>query len=85
MSKLGWVGKKVGNTDGREGRICNEFAGVGFAGLSIQVNGTPRDSEHPYVQLNSTGTDSGETGWSWWCDNFSGGARYIPLGDHWEG
>lgn len=79
-SDLGWRGKKVRNEDGRTGVIYKEFVGFGFAGLDIRVD----DGVEGYVQLNTLGKDSGDTGWSWWCEEFSGGARWIPLGDHWR-
>lgn len=77
---LGWRGKKVRHEDGHTGKINGEFVGFGFAGISICIDG----GGEAYVQLNTKGSDSGNTGWSWWCENFSGGARWLKLGDHWE-
>lgn len=80
MSSLGWVGKQVRHRDGRTGSITGEFVGFGFAGLTISIADT--DSPTAYVQLNTSGPDTGEAGWEWWCPNFEGGAQYISLGDH---
>ena len=74
-----WKGIKVRNDDGRTGSITSDFTGFGFRALTIHV--APGTTE-ANVQLNATGMDSGETGWEWLCENFSGGARWLPLGDH---
>lgn len=74
----GWKGKKVQHADGREGVIDKEDAW--FAGVDLLI--AVADGSRACVKLNATSQDSGETGWSWWCDNFSGGARWLPLGDH---
>jgi hypothetical protein len=76
-STLGWKGKTVRHTDGRAGRIVSEYAGFCHAALSIAVDG----GGFARVRLNTNGPDAGEAGWEWWCDNFSGGGRFLPLGD----
>ena len=73
-----WKGITVKHQDGREGVIASDYAGFMHRALQINVVG----AEDAYVQLNSDGPDSGEAGWSWWCENFSGGARWLALGDH---
>ena len=72
----GWQGLKVQHVDGRSGAIASDFEGFLHRAVTIKVNGGP----DAYVQLNSNGPDTGEAGWSWWCENFSGGARWLPLG-----
>ena len=62
-----WKGIKVKHQDGREGVIASDYAGFMHRALHINVVG----AEDAYVQLNSDGPDSGEAGWSWWCENFS--------------
>lgn len=78
MSTLGWRGKTVRNADGRQGKITGEYTGFCHASLTITVT----DGEAATVQLNSNGPDTGETGWEWWCEEFSGGPCWLPLGDH---
>lgn len=78
MSELGWVGKKMRHRDGRTGEIRKENVGFSFAALFIDVDG----GGEAMVQLNTTGPDSGEVGWEWFCENFSGGACWLTLGDH---
>ena len=68
-----WKGIKVKHQDGREGVIASDYAGFMHRALQINVVG----GEDAYVQLNTDGPDSGEAGWSWWCENFSGGARWL--------
>jgi hypothetical protein len=72
-----WKGIAVKHSDGREGRITSEFEGFGHRLLTIEVAGLP-DS---HVQLNAWGKDSGDPGWEWYCEQFDGGARWLPLGD----
>lgn len=78
MSELGWRGKPVRNADGRQGRITGEHTVFSEAQLTITVDG----GEKATVRLNSDGPDAGELGWEWLCEEFSGGARWLPLGDH---
>lgn len=74
-----WEGTKVRNLDGRTGKISSEFAGFGFQGLNISLDaGAPE----AYVQLNNSGSDAGESGWEWYCEDFDGGPRWLPLGNH---
>jgi len=73
-----WVGVKVGHTDGRHGVIADDYEGFLHRVLRIDVEG----GGDAYVQLNSNGPDTGESGWAWWCENFSGGARWLPLGEN---
>ena len=78
MSEIGWLGKRVRHHDGRTGIIKDEWVGFCHVGLKISVDrgGTA------FVQLNTNGKDTGEAGWEWWCENFNGGPRFLPLGDH---
>lgn len=72
-----WEGTKVRNKDGRTGKISSEFAGFGFQGLNISQGA---DAPEAYVQLNNSGSDAGESGWEWYCEDFDGGPRWLPLG-----
>jgi hypothetical protein len=73
-----WKGIKVQHADGRAGVIDSEWDGFLHRGLKIAVDG----GGESFVQLNSNGRDTGDAGWSWWCENFAGGAGWLPLGDH---
>lgn len=75
---MSWEGTKVQNKDGRNGVITSDYEGFLHRSLCIELEG----GGEAFVQLNSNGPDTGEVGWSWWCENFSGGARWLPLGDH---
>lgn len=75
---LGWKGKKVRHADGRAGIIETAYAGFCHCTISIAVEGGGADT----VQLNSTGFDSGSLGWEWLCEEFAGGPKWLPLGDH---
>lgn len=75
-----WTGVKVRHADGRSGFIESDWEGFLHRGLKIAIEG----GGEAFVQLNSNGPDTGESGWSWWCENFSGGARWLALGDHRE-
>lgn len=75
---LGWKGKNVRHSDGRTGLIRAESPGFCHCGLSIAVDGGGEDR----VQLNSNSSDSGSTGWEWLCEDFDGGPKWLPLGDH---
>jgi len=74
----GWKGKKAKHTDGREGVITKEDFYFGGIALHINIEGGEQDC----VLLNATLRDRGSPGWSWWCEDFSSGARWFPLGDH---
>lgn len=78
LDDYGWRGKKVRNKDGREGVIRSEFAVLWYLTLTIKVS----DGTEDKVELNADGKDGGSLGWEWWCENFSGGACWLPLGDH---
>lgn len=74
----GWKGKQVRHKDGRTGKILAE-EGIGPAlTLNIGVEG----GDYAAVVLCANSQDGGEQGWEWFCDNFEGGARWLPLGDH---
>lgn len=73
-----WRGIKVQNSDGRTGVITHDDEGVRHRRLTISVE----DGTEDCVQLNPNGKDGGSPGWSWWCENLIGGARWLPLGDH---
>jgi hypothetical protein len=73
---LGWKGKTVRHKDGRTGCITGEYLGFCHVGLTIAV----AEAKDSYVQLNTNGPDTGDAGWEWWCHNFSGGGKYLPLG-----
>lgn len=76
-TSCGWLDKTVRHTDGREGVISSEFVGFGFVQLTITcANGRPG-----HIQLNNNNGDSGDRGWEWYCENFAGGARFLPLGE----
>lgn len=75
---LGWTGLQVLNNDGRHGHIAKEDPWFGGVELTIITT----DGATAYVRLNTNQTDSGELGWFWWCKNFTGGACWLPLGDH---
>lgn len=76
----GWKGTRVRNGDGRAGVITGDWPGFLHRLLAITVDG----GGEAHVQLNSNGRDSGEAGWEWYCETFDGGARWLPLGDHWR-
>ena len=78
MDETGWKGTRVRNVDGRTGVVRDTYSGFLHVGLHLSVN----DGERAYVQLNSDGPDSGETGWQWFCETFDGGPAWLPLGDH---
>jgi hypothetical protein len=79
MSGAGsWSGIKVLHADGRVGVIKSEYSGFLHLLLTISVDGGSED----HVQLNANGPDTGSPGWQWHCENFSSGARWLPLGDH---
>lgn len=80
MSGYSWRGTKVKHEDGREGSIVSDYEGFLHRVLTIDVVG----GGESFVQLNSNGPDTGEAGWSWWCEEFSEGARWLKLGDHAE-
>ena len=71
-----WKGIKVKNVDGRTGVIAADYSGFLHRVLTIRVDGGGEGR----VQLNSDGPDTGEAGWSWWCE-FDGGARWLTLSD----
>ncbi len=77
-SKMGWAGKRVKHADGREGKIKREAPGFCHVGLFI----IDTDGGTAYVQLNSNGPDSGETGWSWMFAHQSDPECWGRLGDH---
>lgn len=66
------------HSDGRTGEIRKEKFGFCFAALFIDVDG----GGTAMVQLNTTGQDSGEAGWEWFCEHYSSGACWLKLGDH---
>ncbi|BAW26666.1 Uncharacterized protein KF715C_pA1610 (plasmid) [Pseudomonas putida] len=74
---LGWLGKQVRSADGRLGRITNEFVGLGFVTLTL----TPEKGADEVVTLLPDGSASGSSGWQWLCDNFTGGPRWLALGN----
>jgi hypothetical protein len=78
LDDTGWKGAKVRNAQGRTGVVFDAYAGFLHVGLHLAIDGGGR----AYVQLNSDGRDSGESGWQWFCENFDGGAAWLPLGDH---
>lgn len=71
-----WHGIKVQHIDGRQGFIGSDYEGFLHRSLRIDIE----DGGEAFIQLNSNGPDTGEAGWSWWCENVSGGARWLPLG-----
>ena len=75
---MGWTGKRVKHVDGREGSIKREAPGFCHVGLFIvdNVGGTA------FVQLNTNGPDTGETGWSWMLAHEGDPERWGWLGDH---
>lgn len=82
MLELSWVGVEVRHRDGLQGVIIHEDTCGGHkfckTGLVIEIKTGGID----YVELSSDGLDAGARGWSWWCENFDGGGRWLPLGDH---
>jgi len=75
---MGWQGIKARHKDGRTASVKSDYEGFLHRVLSIQVNGGRDDS----VQLNANGPDTGSPGWEWHCEDFSGGPKWLPLGDH---
>lgn len=73
-----WIGIKVRHADGREGRVASDNDVYGHRELTLVVNGGP----NAQILLNAWGKDSGEAGWSWLCEGFDGGPKWLPLGDH---
>lgn len=69
----GWVGMRVKNADGREGIIVEEVKCGPLLSLWALVDG----EKMMIWRLNAHGPDSGEPGWSWYCENFSGGPRWL--------
>lgn len=78
MSGYGWKGTKVRNVDGRVGTIQRESPDFMGVELTIAVE----DGTTAKVQMNAAYKDSGESGWAWLSPEFSGGAAWLPLGDH---
>jgi len=78
MSLYDWKGKKVRNCDGRKGVIQRVSINFTEVDLIIQV----ADGSSAKVTLNHTFRDSGEQGWFWLCEDFSGGPHWLVLGDH---
>ena len=74
----GWSGTRVRHTDGRTGLISRESPDFMGVDLRITVDGGGEER----VRLNARHGDGGAMGWSWYCENFSGGAVWIRLGDH---
>lgn len=74
---LGWKGKAVRTADGRSGQISEEFVGMGFVTLTL----SPDQGADEVVTLLPDGSASGSSGWHWYCENFSGGPRWLPLGN----
>lgn len=64
--------------DGRTGEIRKENVGSASVALFIAIDG----GGEAMIQLNASGSDSGETGWEWFCENYSSGACWLLLGDH---
>ena len=75
---MSWQGIKVRHPDGRSGVIRGDYEGFLHRSLSISVQG----GGEVYVQLNANGPDTGSVGWEWYCEDFSGGQKWLPLGDH---
>lgn len=75
---MSWQGIKVRHADGRTGAIRSDYSGFLHRALSIKVDGGGED----FVQLNSNGPDTGSPGWEWCCEDFDGGPKWLPLGDH---
>lgn len=78
MSGYGWKGREVRNVDGRRGTIRRERPDFMGVELVIEVEGGGAAK----VQLNATHQDTGEKGWAWLHEEFSGGPAWIPLGGH---
>lgn len=76
-SEYGWRGIAVRNADGRTGAITSED---GF-GPWLELRITCTDGAMSTVHLNARGKDSGESGWQWLCEDFSGGPAWLRLGD----
>tara|TARA_R110000782_G_C14538090_1_gene383381 strand:- start:232 stop:513 length:282 start_codon:yes stop_codon:yes gene_type:complete len=76
--ELGWRGKRVKHVDGREGKIRREFPGFCHVGLFIIDD----DGGTAFVELNSNGPDTGESGWSWMMAHDGEPDRWAWLGDH---
>lgn len=74
----GWKGKKVRHDDGRTGVIEREDEWFAGDDLHIAVDG----GGEAIVKLHARHQDAGEAGWHWLCENFGGGPRWLPLGDH---
>jgi hypothetical protein len=75
----GWRGTRVRHAEtGRAGVIRREVPDFMGLDLRIEVDG----GGEALVRLNTRGSDGGAGGWSWYCDNFSGGPAWLPLGDH---
>lgn len=77
--ELGWRNKKMKHADGRTGVIRREYVGFGFAKLTIRVDGTEVEET---IQLNTSGSDSGATGWSWMYAREGEPEAWALLGDH---
>lgn len=78
MKGYGWKGRQARNVDGRVGHIQRERPD--FMGVELVI--AVADGSTAKVQLNATHEDAGEKGWAWLCEEFSGGAAWIPLGGH---
>lgn len=78
MSDMGWKGLRVRHTDGRIGRIVSEYVGFCHCALMIESDDGANGGR---VQLNTNGPDTGDRGWQWFCENYDGGARWLPLGE----
>jgi hypothetical protein len=78
-TEYGWRGKRVRHAEtGKVGIIRREVSDFMGLDLRIEVDG----GGEALVRLNARGGDGGASGWSWYCENFSEGSAWLPLGDH---
>jgi hypothetical protein len=75
--EYGWKGKTVRNADGRTGVISQEDGFGPWLDLHIKCD----DNTKAEVKLNARGRDSGDSGWQWWCPEFSDKPAWLPLGE----
>lgn len=76
IDSLGWKGKRVRRADGIEGVIVSEDINFDYCYCRVRMDDGSRDS----FTLCANEDNREARGWSWWCDAFSEGARWLELG-----
>ncbi len=82
----GWKGRFMRNVDGRTGVVSREYGDFMGVQLFIHVDGQPDEpGARDMLSLNGRDSDSGATGWYWYCEDCADGPSWLLLGDHNQG